>query len=410
MATITYTALFSNSYNDYLSDDEADTKFQVNKAGTRISLYDRDGGTDTPSRFLLTGTGLAFHDSGAVEGILSSYTAYGPGGQTVFKISDLSLDLSRLEAVDTRAGLRSVLLSGNDRFNGSSAGDTIWTGAGNDTVNGGRGDDYILDAGGRDTYDGGADYDTLDYSRGGLVSSRLSGITVDLLKGTVVGPDSRVDTVKSIEEVIGTMKADKFYGTTRAVVEENFVGLAGNDSFNGRSGDADRVSYNKDASYGGTAGVRVYLYNHKAIDGFGDTDRLYNIDEVRGTAKADRLYGDSGWNYLRGDGGNDILKGMGGGDLLEGGTGNDTLYGTAGSEDRFRFQDRDNGSLGTDTIKTFRDGEDRIIFRDIDDVDRFRDLSLAQTGSHVTITYDLGKIIVENITVSKLTAADFDFL
>ena len=71
--------------------------------------------------------------------------------------------------------------------------------------------------------------------------------------------------------------------------------------------------------------------------GLGDT--LLGIEEVVGTALADRMAGDAAANTLRGEGGSDWLSGGLGNDALYGGEGDDTLTGGAGG-------DRMNGGSG----------------------------------------------------------------
>ena len=71
-----------------------------------------------------------------------------------------------------------------------------------------------------------------------------------------------------------------------------------------------------------------------AQDGFGGTDTLVNIEQVRGSEFGDdTLIGDAGNNRLEGRDGNDTLIGGEGFDDLRGGSGDDTLDGSAGGHD-----------------------------------------------------------------------------
>ena len=82
---------------------------------------------------------------------------------------------------------------------------------------------------------------------------------------------------------------------------------------------------------------------HTAIDSFDSVDQLNSIEKIVGTAFADTLIGDGGYNHLEGGSGDDTLIGNGGHDELLGGAGNDTIYG--GDDNDFI-----NPGSGNDTI------------------------------------------------------------
>lgn len=73
------------------------------------------------------------------------------------------------------------------------------------------------------------------------------------------------------------------------------------------------------------------------------SDRLLGIEEVIGSAQADRLLGAATDDYLAGFPGDDVLVGRGGADLLWGGEGDDRLKGGAG-DDQF------DGDVGADIM------------------------------------------------------------
>ncbi|MGH2342152.1 hypothetical protein ACRC7T_11790 [Segnochrobactraceae bacterium EtOH-i3] len=411
MATITYKNTAPPSLWDTLPYDFETMTIKVNATKTVATVV--FGGNDgaAVTSLSITGTGLKADADGFLAGTITGLSSLNSAGQVIYQAKGLNLRASGLDLFDSWLS-KGLLLSGNDRITGSTRDDDIQSGAGNDTVKGGLGDDSFQDHVGNDTYDGGSGEDFVYYSQSYYDSWYPSkGVTVNLQTGKATDPWGYTDTLISIEDIRGTQYGDKITGSNKNVFE-SFQGIAGNDTIDGGGGNEDRVDYHRDARFGGRSGVTVDLGKGKAIDGFGDIDTLRNIEQAGGSNYADTLTGSSGANLLRGRGGNDILNGKGGGDTLEGEAGNDVLYGTTGSRDTFRFRDRDDGvtDLGTDRVKSFRDGEDVINFRDIDGLDNIRDLALSQTGKHVTITYDLGKIVVENITVSKLTAADFDFL
>jgi Ca2+-binding RTX toxin-like protein len=64
-----------------------------------------------------------------------------------------------------------------------------------------------------------------------------------------------------------------------------------------------------------------------AQDGYGTTDVLRNMENVRGSEYADSITGNELANKLEGTGGNDTLIGLAGDDTLIGGSGNDSMAG-----------------------------------------------------------------------------------
>ncbi len=179
---------------------------------------------------------------------------------------------------------------------------------GDDTIIAGAWDLYAEPGAGNDKITGGGGADQVSYAE----YTGTKGATFDLTKNTVSDPYGGTDSLfGSIEGVRGTRNADTIIGNSL----NNFVrGLAGNDSINGGAGN-DQVRYDRDAQYGGTKGVTVNLATGIAIDGFGDTDTLVSIENIRGSAQADTLTGDGTAN---------LLQGMAGDDTLDGGSGSDT--------------------------------------------------------------------------------------
>ena len=71
------------------------------------------------------------------------------------------------------------------------------------------------------------------------------------------------------------------------------------------------------------AGVQVNLAAGTGTGGDAQGDTLTQIENLVGSAFADRLYGDAGVNALNGGAGDDTLRGGVGGDALDGGDGSD---------------------------------------------------------------------------------------
>lgn len=112
---------------------------------------------------------------------------------------------------------------------------------------------------------------------------------------------------------------------------------------------------------------------------------------------------------LKGGGGNDKLAGGKGADLMQGGTGNDKLTGDAGA-DTFYFVKGD----GKDTITDFeagKHGKDVVEFgKNL--FDNYADVlaHAKDTDAGVVISYDGGKLTLDDVHIADLTKGDFHLL
>ncbi|WP_420397940.1 beta strand repeat-containing protein [Nioella sp.] len=224
-------------------------------------------------------------------------------------------------------------------FNGGAGDDDLSGQGGNDTITGGAGDDYIRGGQGDDSLDGGDDYDQVVYD------DATSGVTVNLVTGTATGGAGN-DTIANFEMVRGSMHDDHITGDSGS---NQMRGLDGNDTLIGGDGN-DRVRYDRDANYGGAAGVNVNLMTGIAIDGFGDTDSLSGFERVMGSNSGDTIIGDDQDNELDGLDGNDTIAGGGGRDNIRGGDGNDTLDASGGDSASQGYGDIIQGGTGNNTI------------------------------------------------------------
>jgi Ca2+-binding RTX toxin-like protein len=219
---------------------------------------------------------------------------------------------------------------------GSALADTLTGDAGANVLAGGAGDDILAGLAGADTLDGGTGFDTADYS------ASSAAVTIDLGAGTASGGDAQGDTLVSIEAVIGSAFADTLTGSSGS---DRLDGGAGDDILYGSLG-ADQLiggTGNDTADYSASnAGVTVALDGSAGMGGYADGDTLSGIENLTGSAFADRLTGDGGANILSGGDGNDVLSGGAGDDLLLGGSGDDVLIGGTGA-------DRLDGGVGFDT-------------------------------------------------------------
>lgn len=249
--------------------------------------------------------------------------------------------------------------------------ENVNTGSGDDTIIGNGADNVINAGAGRDSVDGGGGNDTISYA------TFASAVTVNL--GTAAAQNTGgagTDTLISIENAIGTSKADSLSGSSAAndlvggAGDDMLKGLAGNDTLDGGAG--------SDKMYGGT-GDDVYLIDNAtdyAYEYAGEgTDTVIasvsaslraNVENLtlagtasitgKGNELANEIDGNAGANRLSGLAGDDMLIGGGGRDILDGGTGNDTLKG-GGDNDIYVIDSTsdvivENAGEGVDFVQT----------------------------------------------------------
>lgn len=280
----------------------------------------------------------------------------------------------------------------------------------------------------------GAGVDTLDYS-GHSVDQFISlNENVFMNIGGLVGNVS-IARGTVIENVVGGSARDVIHGNAAANVmrgmdgDDTLEGDAGNDDLRGGAGN-DRLfaGHGWDTVEGGdgddyidggngvdmltyanaSAGVRGDLGRVDAQDTVGaGVDTLVALENLRGSAFADRLVGDdavnliyggagddfidgggsggsdllwgedgndtieggAGWDQLYGGAGDDILSGGNGGDMFKAGTGNDTVYGGAGTDRAYMGEGDDIAWGGTENdLLNGQAGADRLYGEDGNDV------------------------------------------
>ena len=205
----------------------------------------------------------------------------------------------------------------------------------NDTLLGGADDDILHGGLGADTLNGGSGEDTASYH------GASEAVRADLANPATNTGDARGDTYVDIENLEGSSHGDTLVGDDKA---NKIWGFDGDDTLRGAGG-ADLLygGAGADALDGGadvdaatyrwaSSGVRADLAGSSANTGDAAGDTYANIENLIGSAHADRLRGDDGANELRGLGGDDRLKGRGGNDVLVGGAGADKLFGGAGTD------------------------------------------------------------------------------
>jgi Ca2+-binding RTX toxin-like protein len=242
-------------------------------------------------------------------------------GSTTPLTVNLSANYASGEGFDQLFNIENIIGSS------SVIGDTL---IGNNLVNtiigSAVGGDTLSGLGGNDTLNGGSNAAGKDWADYSYVTS-VTGVTVNLTAGTGVVDGTDSDTLISIENVIGSNRADTLTGGGGNVVN-TLLGKDGNDIFYGY-GDGDTL-------HGGAGSDTADYQNVSSqliitLDG-SNSDTLLEIENVYGSSNKDTLTGNSDANILDGRGDADTLSGMGGADTLIGGSGNDTLIGGAGND------------------------------------------------------------------------------
>jgi Ca2+-binding RTX toxin-like protein len=227
---------------------------------------------------------------------------------------------------------------------------------GNNELIGGNGSDVLEGRGGADLLVGGtfaADFD-LDFasyeSSPAAVTVQLAGVgNNDTQAAIATGGDAAGDILEGIEGLLGSRFNDKLTGNS---LDNVLAGGLGSDTLDGKGGN-DTVDYSRDHFFdlnpnsffstdtadkvvvvlgSGTAqgsGTEFKAHLSPGLPGGGggvtfdqvSVDKLFNIENVTGTAGADTITGNEQDN---------ILDGREGNDTLDGGFGNDTLIGGAG--------------------------------------------------------------------------------
>lgn len=326
----------ANSDDYYLPDlfefdlDDPFLEADISVSDTSVELTAlRDPGLLT---IRATGTGFTFFEDPVegggppVAGMVNTITL-SVEGVVWMTITGLSVELTDLDHFmfgwtnrgEYRPGngfdLFSLFLAGNDTIYGSDFDDDIIGGrnTGNDLIYAGGGSDFIKADAGHDTISGGDGRDTFSFIETFWDGTAHRGANVNLATGRVLDSWGGTDTISGIERVEGSRMADRFTGSD---ADEQFTGLRGNDTINGGGGD-DLVRYDRDARWGGMMGVNVNLATGFATDGWGNTDRLLNIESVLGSGSSDTIVGNSQDNWIIGGDGVDVINGGLGRDTLE---------------------------------------------------------------------------------------------
>ncbi|MEO1639087.1 MAG: calcium-binding protein [Pseudomonadota bacterium] len=306
--------------NDTIIDDDEGTF--VGDDGDDV--FDLRGMTDGFGGFVKPGTGSnqllgsqALWDSG--EGHDISYDDLSNVGGITFTVGADGTGT----AVSGNAGVVDDTFSYTHFFIGSQDDDTF---IGSDNRREESDFEGFEGQAGDDLIDGRGGFDQVYYyfEEGG------GAVTVNFDTGTATDTYGDTDTLISVEGVQGTEFDDTFTGTLNLGFVR-YVGLDGADTINGTA-NYDIAEHRNDERRGGTAGINANLLMGTIVDGFGDTDTVSLIDEVRGTAFDDTMLGGTNSVRLRGYDGDDTLTGGSQGDVLEGGMGANVIDGGDGRD------------------------------------------------------------------------------
>jgi serralysin len=241
------------------------------------------------------------------------------------------------------ANIRINGTAGNDTYSESYYDDeTIFTFGGDDVVNLWVNDDF---AGGQyvDTGDGN---DTVYQSFNGYGEFYLgNGDDTFASEGDSWTYGNYVDAGAGNDVMAFETQHSSYFG---GAGNDTFLSTSFSNQMDGGSG-RDTVNYQHTNN-----SMTIDLLNDMAGD-FGDyslDERIYNIENAKGSQFSDEIQGDNSSNVLEGLGGNDTIWGLGGADTLRGGAGldqiagglaNDRIVGQAGADDMW-------GEAGNDTF------------------------------------------------------------
>jgi len=225
-------------------------------------------------------------------------------------------------------------------------------------------------------------------------------VNIDLGLGVGTGGDAEGDTLFSIGRVNGSAYADSLTGSAANETLDSrsgndiLTGNAGNDTLIGGDG-ADTLDggAGADRLEGGTGYDLVFYGSSSAalnIDlgagvgtgGDAESDTLFSIGRVHGSAHSDSLTGGDANEILDGRSGNDVLTGNAGNDTLAGGDGADTYEFARGDGQDTIIDTSTDGASDTFILNTGID-HDQLWFEQTGD-----DLLISVIGTSDQITVE----------------------
>lgn len=359
MATITLTQAYAelNRWPGNLFGFEPGVTINTQTATTFSFTYPSSGVDFPDFRVVVTGKGFQYDGGGAIDGTMSRVRVLDGSGATVLTIGNLAPNTlasdfsqfyanffgSEISPGDGQGPDQKLtwahLLSGNDTVNGTIGNDwrnLVGLDQGNDLFNMLAGDDYVAGGMGNDTINGGDGYDVLSYSDTTYDEGKpaIQGVTINVVTGRAIDPWGGLDRFTGIEEFRGSRFNDSFTGGEE---RDRFAGGRGRDTIDGgedsfdatgtiRTEDRrDEVRYEDDYWGGGLRGIVVDLETNNdpssirgtIRDGFGNVDRVIDIERVVGTRFDDTFVGSRMNNRFAGAEGRDSYDGEDGYDAID---------------------------------------------------------------------------------------------
>ncbi|MBC6441605.1 MAG: hypothetical protein GDA53_00460 [Rhodobacteraceae bacterium] len=302
----------ADTLNGGAGRDRAD--YTASDVGVTVTLANAGNGTGVGGHAqgdILQGIehilGSAFGDS-LTGNDVNNLLRGGAGGDTMdggggndrldYSTSDAAVTVDLGNNTASGGHAQGDVISNFENISGSRFSDILTGNSGRNVFSGGRG---------ADTIDGGNGRDVISYSASNAgVRVNLAGEQDDLGFVTARGGHAQGDKLKSIEGIIGTAHDDvlKGIGGFGANNKNFFRGGGGADEIRGRGG-RDTADY-RDSGEGVTVSLVDGTVNS---GGTAEGDRLYSIENVRGSRFADTLTGDGQNNRLVSEGGADTLTG-----------------------------------------------------------------------------------------------------
>ncbi|VIO75410.1 Bifunctional hemolysin/adenylate cyclase [Bradyrhizobium ivorense] len=226
--------------------------------------------------------------------------------------------------------------------------------AGDNWIQGGVGSDYLIGLGGNDTlYDGGSAPDAMQGGTGDDTYV-VEAAGDNLIEFAGEGHDRVLTTLTSF--TLGANIEDLKYSGGQSFtgigneLDNTIQGGNGNDVLTGLGGYNALIGGpgSDTADYSAAPGaISVNLSSGQGLNGYGQTDTFFSIENITGSNNDDTIIGNSS---------NNTLNGGGGADTLVGGDGNDTLIGGAGAANTMQ------GGAGNDTYIAQAVGDSIIEF------------------------------------------------